>query len=177
MSDDLIYLTQKELNSLREKLYEMQKGMCPILFTKFPREQMVIDHKHRKKGEKLGENGAGCVRGLINRSANVLEGKFINAFYRYGLHKYIDPVTFLRNLADYLEVGTTKGVHPLEVSKERKWHTARLKRSSFKLLLKKLQEIGHKGKIPEYPKTGRLTLSLAALYKKANLTPDYYKEK
>lgn len=178
MSEELIYLTHKQLGQLREAVYKLQKGICPILFTKFPIEQMVIDHKHRKKDEALGENGAGCIRGLINRQANVLEGKFINAFYRYGLHKFTDPVTFLRNLADYLEKGTTQTVHPLEASKERRWHEAKLKRSSYKVLLKKLKEIEYKGKTPEYPKTGRLTLQLAALYKKTNLTPEYYsKEK
>ena len=88
-------ITQKELRALRKKMHEAQGEKCPILRCKFPVEIMVVDHLHRRAGQKLGENGAGCIRGVIHRQANILEGKFINAFYRYGLHKFIDPVTFL----------------------------------------------------------------------------------
>ena len=173
---ELQILPNKDLKELREKLYEIQKGKCSILAQKFPMDIMVVDHKHRRKGEELGENGAGCIRGLIHRQANVLEGKFINAFYRYGLHKFIDPVTFLRNLADYLEKGTTTVIHPLEVRKERKKGIKRLKKSSFKILQKKLEASNYRGKIPEYPRFERMTAQLFKLFKKVNLQPEYYKD-
>lgn len=169
-------ITQKELRALRKKMHEAQGEKCPILRCKFPVEIMVVDHLHRRAGQKLGENGAGCIRGVIHRQANVLEGKFINAFYRYGLHKFIDPVTFLRNLADYLEAKTTNIIHPAEAQKERKKTIQRLKKSSFGKLKKALEEAGYKGKMPEYPKLGRMTAFILKLFERVNLQPEYYKE-
>ena len=169
-------LAAKDLKRFRHDIHTSQDNLCPILQKRFPEDIMVVDHKHRRKGESLGENGAGCIRGVIHRQANVLEGKFINAFYRYGLHKFIDPVKFLRNLADYLESGTSDIIHPSEARLERKKGIKRLKKSSFKILLKKLEHSNYRGKLPEYPRLGRMTVVLFKLFKKVNLQPEYYKD-
>lgn len=173
---ELQTISYKELRELRKKWHKDQKEKCPILQCKFPTDIMVVDHKHKRPNQKLGEEGAGCIRGVIHRQANILEGKFINAFYRYGLHKFIDPVTFLRNLADYLAKGTTRIVHPVEARKEKKKGIKRLKKSSFGKMLKLLEATNYKGRVPEYPKFGRMTVLLFKLFKKVNLQPEYYKD-
>ena len=176
MKEHFKTINSKELRELRRKMYEDQKGICPILNKQFPESDMVVDHKHRRGNQEIGENGAGCIRGVIQRQANVLEGKFINAFYRYGLHKITDPVTFLRRLADYLEKGTTNIIHPSESRQERKKGIKRLKKSSFGKMLKLLSETNYKGKVPEYPRYGRMTVLLFKLFKKVQLQPEYYKD-
>jgi len=100
---ELIQLKQKDLLEIRKKWYSQQEGICPILKQVVPFENTVVDHQHKLKAEPADETGKGCVRGVLFNQANALEGKISNNFKRYGLNKYIDLPSFLRNLADYLE--------------------------------------------------------------------------
>lgn len=172
---ELKYPKQKDLTEIRKKLHKEQNNICPILRQEFPVEDMVVDHQHMKAGETIGENGAGLIRGVIHRQANVLEGKLINAFYRYGLHKFCSPVEFLLNLAEYLKKDKLPIVHPLESLKIRKRERKKLQKNSYNKLLKKLSEIGYNAKIPEYPKNGYMDQKLNMLFKKVDLPPEYYK--
>jgi len=168
----LIHVKQNELKTLRIKLHTEQDGVCPILKKPFHESEMVVDHQHKTKTEELGKNGAGMIRGAIHRQANTIEGKFVNAFRRYGLHKHIDEPTFLRNLADYLERKPTNYVHPLEVPRL----VQKLQLSSYKQLVRRLREIGFKGKIPPYPiRSKKLTAPLKVLFSKVGITPIFYK--
>lgn len=165
----MLQINKSELKELRELFYKEQGGVCPLLNQKIPIENMVIDHKHRKKSTPVGENGAGMIRGVIQRSANVIEGKLSNSYIRYGLHKFdITLPDFLRNLADYLENPPLESeflIHPSEKPKEPK-----LKKSCYNKL-KKI--IGYH--CPNYPKSGRVTKSLQKAFDQAKIEPEYYK--
>lgn len=172
--DELKRLKQADLSKIRSDLHKEQKNICPIMKQEFPLDIMVVDHQHRRSSEEIGENGAGLIRGVIHRQANVLEGKIVNAFYRYGLHKFISLPDFLRNLADYLELDKYPMIHPEEVSILRKKEKKKLQKNSYNKLVKKLKEIGYRGKIPPYPRNEYLTKALFLLYNKAGLLPEYY---
>lgn len=61
----------KKMSLYRE---DHKPSECPILCEEFT--DAVIDHSHPKNG------GDGCVRGVISGAANILMGKFENAFDR-----------------------------------------------------------------------------------------------
>lgn len=169
-------IAKSELKELREMLYEEQDGICPILKVEIPVEDMVVDHKHRKKSTPIGENGAGMIRGVIQRSANVVEGKLSNAYVRYGLHKFdITLPDFLRNLADYLENPPLESeffIHPSEAPPPKK-----LMRSSFNKLKKEWQnDPQNKFRLfPAFPKSGKMIKALRVMYDHYEITPEYYK--
>lgn len=168
-------LKQSDLKKIRKKYHKKQKGICPVLKQKFPESEMVVDHKHKKKSDKIGEDGKSLVRGVIQRQANVIEGKLTNAYTRYGLQKFdVSLPDFLRNLADYLEnppLLKKKFIHPSEAPKPKK-----LMKSSFNKLIKELTLSGcPKNKLPVFPKSGKMTIKLASLYEQFNVIPGYYK--
>jgi hypothetical protein len=99
------------------------------------------------------------------------EGKISNSFKRLGLHKYeLDMPEMLRNLADYLEQEATNYIHPNEQEKPKK-----ITKTCYGKLVKKLNEVGYKNKIPEYPKSQMLTKALSELFKKYEVEVEYYK--
>lgn len=168
---DFIKITHKELKTLRKKIHTDQNSICPILKLEFSIDEMVIDHKHKKASEEIGENGAGLIRGCIHRQVNSFEGKVTNAYKRYGLDKFgVSLPDLLRNLADYLEQYQTNYIHPTEIKKEPK-----LKKSSYNKLKKIHLASSSKRKFPEYPKSGKLTKKLEEFYKIHDLRPEFYK--
>lgn len=168
----LIQMKQNELYDWKKLVHEQQGYCCPILGIEVPLDQMVVDHKHKTKAEKLGENDAGLIRGCIQFQANVLEGKISNGFKRYGLHKLgVSLPTFLRNLANYLDAGCTNLIHPSEKVKVQK-----VQKSCYKQLVKAMQKEGQKLTM-EFPKSGKLTKPLEALMKRYNIPVKYYGSK
>ena len=177
----MIQIHQKDLKRFREKFHKKQNMICPIFKQEIPFENTVVDHKHRRKKDIIGKNGKGLIRGIIHAQANVLEGKISNAYVRYGLHKYIDLPSFLRNLADYLEHPPLgyKFIHPNE-----KAEILKLTKRSYLKLVQKLNKIGYTKKIPEFRvhknKPSRhvqtLTKPLEKLYAYANLKPEFYSQ-
>lgn len=165
----LTQLEGKDLKKFRIKVHKKQKCKCPILNKKFPVEDMVVDHQHMTKAETIGINGAGLVRGVIHRQANVLEGKITNAYKRYGLEKMMPLPKFLRNLAKYLEQENLPIIHPSEKPKAPK-----LKKSSYNAIVRLARSNGCR-KIPPYPKSKKLTVALKALYETYGVEPEYYK--
>ena len=151
-------LKQSDLAPLREKLHKEQDETCPILKQKFPVEEMVIDHQHKKSSDPIGLDGGGLVRGCIHNQANVIEGKITNTYKRYGLHKFIELPELLRNIADYLEQENLPYVHPSEREK-----TPKLKKRSYNALKKVYTG---KAKFPAYPRSGKLTAPLRRIYEK-----------
>ena len=75
MKDKFEQLKQSEILPLKKMLHKQQKKICPIMNQKFPLSEMVLDHQHKTKKEIIGKNGAGLVRGSIQKQANVIEGK------------------------------------------------------------------------------------------------------
>jgi hypothetical protein len=118
----LIQLKQKDIKQLKEDLHLKQNGICPLLGVEVPLDDMVLDHKHKRKADPAGPNGDGLVRGSIGRFANAIEGKISNNWKRMGLDKHTDLPTFLRNLADYLENPPCDQIyiHPSEAIKPKK---------------------------------------------------------
>ena len=143
---------------------------------KFPVDEMVVDHKHRKKSTPIGEDDCGFVRGIIQRQANVIEGKIANAFVRYGLVKFgITIPEFLRNLADYIENPPLFRLEPRLIHPKEKAKPKKLKKASYNKLVK-LMTLGiPKQKIPEYPKSKKLTVKLEKLFHEYHLIPEFYK--
>lgn len=170
---DLIQLKQKDLLPLKDKLHRAQGNVCPLLGIELPLEDMVIDHKHKLKRNPAGPNGDGLVRGAIGRFANAIEGKITNNWKRTGL-EYVegtDLPTYLRNLADYLEDPPCEQIyiHPSEAPP-----IPRLKKSCYNTLVK---EVNGRQKVPAYPRSGKMTKKLQALFEKYNIGIEYYKPK
>lgn len=149
------------MKELKEKWYDEQKGICPVLKAKIPLNKVVMDHCHRKKSEPCSEEtGKGLCRGAIDFRANALEGKITNNFKRLGLDKEYFLPEVLRNLADYLEFNHNSDeityVHPSERPRKPK-----LSKRCYSTLQKKVQG---KQRMPAY--TGNLTKPLKKLFEK-----------
>ena len=147
-----------------------------------------MDHKHKTKKEKVGENGAGLIRGILLRSANAWEGKVSNNFKRMGLHKMIDLPSALRNLANYLENPNIEQIyiHPSEIEEPKK-----LQKNCFKKLSKmysvkyperkqlkypERKQLKHpKRKQLKYSKTKRISKNLKKLFKEFKIEIKYLK--
>lgn len=160
-------LKQKDLPTLREKWFQEQNKKCPLFGKEYDISEMTLDHFHGLKSELLDESGKGLCRGVLHKQANSIEGKITNAFKRYGGNKHTDIISFLRNLADYLEFNKIhteeKWIHPTEEPKNPK-----LMKSSYNKLAK---AISGKQKIPEY--TGKFTKQLEKLFGKYGIEPEF----
>jgi len=166
-------LKQSDLKKVRKFYHRKQNSTCPILNQEFDISDMVVDHKHRKKSVKVGDQNCGLVRGVIQRSANVIEGKISNAYVRYGLHKFnITLPAFLRNMADYIEnppLESKRLIHPSESPKPKK-----LMKRSYKKLHTLYKKNPTKGKFPPFPKSGKMIKGLEKLYTHYDLKPEFY---
>jgi hypothetical protein len=153
-----------------------------------PVEEMVVDHSHSNNAKNLGTDDGSLIRGVINRQANILEGKITNSFIRCGLHKVnITLPEFLRNLADYLEnppLLHKNYIHPSEKPKEPK-----LKKTSVNKIIKLFKKRYPNKKLPgvlvyKKKKTKKgslkdkdkiLTAGLQTLFAEFNIKPKYKK--
>lgn len=165
----LIPLKQKDIKVIKEKWHAEQNNICPLFGKEYSSEDVTLDHCHKLKSELPSEDGKGLCRGAIHFQANAIEGKITNAFKRYGGDKHTDMVTFLRNLANYLERNKSheeiKYIHPSEVPKAPK-----LMKSSYNKLLKAAK--GTKVKVPAY--SGKFTKPIQKLFEKYNITPEFH---
>ena len=160
------YIKKSELKTYRKKWHNAQKNVCPILKQEVPFEKTSIDHIHKRRSDKLGgEGNLGLIRGVIHVQANSLEGVIVNNFKRYGLNKFINLPTFLRNLADYIEAPPLLNlnvVHPSELERPEK-----IKKREFNKLKKHYFDMyPNKKKLPKFPKNGRITKALLHDFKK-----------
>lgn len=168
----LVQVKQKDLKQIREKLHKDQNNICPIMGCTYPVADMVVDHQHKtRKTDINGVHGAGLIRGCIHRQANVLEGKISNAYVRYGIHHHVSLSDYLRNLADYLDQENLPLIHPTEKEKSPK-----LMKSSYNKLKKAVADVGEKVKMPDFPKSGKITKPLKKLYDKYKIKPEFYKK-
>jgi len=163
VTNTIVQLKDKDIKSFRETLWEKNKGICPLLKTQTPKENMTLDHIHKLKSEPISEQ-KGTIRDAIDFRANAMEGKITNNWKRYfgsDENKYpISLPNYLRNLADYLERGAYQCedgnyyAHPNEAPPIEK-----LGKAAFNKIKK-----AHKNKYPKrkdlvYPKSGKLTIS------------------
>ena len=147
-------LNWPQLKKLRKVQWLKQNKMCCILKKEIPYDKAVFDHLHKKKGEKIGEDGKGLLRGVLHSQANVFEGKILRLYIRYGLHKLISLPELLRNTADYIEHPPMEPeyIHPSErvFEKLKKSEYNKVRKDYFKMYPKKKS-------FPEYPKSKKLT--------------------
>jgi len=184
--NNIILMKQSDIKLLRDKLWEQNNGVCPLLNIEISKDKTVLDHIHKLKNENASEQ-KGTIRNAIDFRANAIEGKITNAYKRYfGADEEKHPIqlsAFLRNLADYLEKGAYMDehgnyyVHPNEKPKPKQLS----KRNYNKL--KKIYEketfnpfnpnmkSRKKKKFPDYPKSKKLTKELKLLFEQYNIQP------
>lgn len=178
----LTQLKTKDIKYLREKWYNEQEGVCPILGQPFELSCSVLDHQHKLKDELPDLSGKGICRGILHRSANSFEGKVLNSFKRLGLNKFIELPELLRNLAMYLEnnkitdESEIKYIHPTEEPKKQK-----LTKSSYNKLHKVLKQqntvLENNNKKPKniIKYSTNYNKTLEKLFIKHNIEPGFYK--
>ena len=107
---EVIHLyTTKDVQKVREKLYEEQEGVDPITGLIIPANQKVLDHCHDSQ----------FVRAVLHRQTNAVLGKIENLEMRY-LSWWFDGTLsdFLRGCADYLDKQhEQKYLHPSFIKK------------------------------------------------------------
>ena len=165
-----IEMKQKEIKILKEKLWNNNQQMCPVLNKKIPLAKMVLDHAHKRKDEEYAVN-KGVIREALDFRVNAVLGKLENSIKRTGLanEEDFDIATFLRNAADYFDSGAYVDdngnlyVHPKEVK--------RLPKVSKRNYNKLKKSYDKKAKFPEYPKSGNLTKKLSSLFKEYGISP------
>lgn len=148
---------------LRKRQWYKQNKCCPILKQKIKYEDAVFDHKHRTKAETIGESGKGLLRGVIDRRANVIEGKIARLYKRYGLTNVIELPELLRNIANYIENPPMEPeyIHPNERIPVKKLG----KREYNKICKYYFQMYSKRKKLPEFPKSGKMTKEFEELLK------------
>jgi len=165
MKLELKEITYAELKELRLEQWKEQWHSCPVLNQKILFKDAVFDHKHKTKAEKIGEDGKGLLRGVLHFQANVMEGKIVKLYKRYGLHKFIPLPELLRNIADYIEEPPMKPeyIHPAERQFKKLG-----KRDYNKICKHYFQMYPKRKKLPEYPKSGKMSATFEKLLKRVN---------
>lgn len=173
--ENLKQLKQKDIKSMKEKLWEENEKKCPLLGIEVELDKMVLDHIHKLKGEAPSEQ-KGTIRNALEFRANAMEGKITNNWKRYfGADESNHPIdlpTFLRNLADYLEKGAyqcEEGNYYIHPSEEPK--ASKVSKRNYNKLAKEYKLSGRKKKFPEFPKSGKLTVALKELFEEFKIEP------
>jgi hypothetical protein len=164
---ELKRLKSSEIKEFKLELLEKQGNVDAITHKPLRPENSVLDHQHRlNKQQPLGEDGAGCIRGVLDNNVNMCEGKIFNAMRRYcGIKTTAERIEFLQQLIEYYKSGTLDVVHPSEKIPEKK--VSKLNYNK----LKKEFEKRYKKKFPEYPKSGKLTKALDKYFKEFGINP------
>lgn len=160
-------LEPKDVRETRERLLEEQEGFCTLCETYIQLGDAHLDHSHQ----------TGRIRGVLCSSCNKTEGILRSKFIRSGIHKKIKFETYLKNLAEYLTKEHHKIYHPSNRPGSKK-----LMKSSYNKLIREINKANvyykSKGKkvikIPQYPKSKKLTKRLDELFKEFGLNPEYY---
>ena len=166
-------MSQKEIKDLREELLKKNGGRCPILDIPLHPSDAALDHAHEPS--ETSETQEGQIRGTIHKFANSLEGQMRSKFRRSGVAKYISFEDFLFNLYQYLMNSRELCLHPSHAPRPRK-----LMKSSYNELKREITKankyLNKPIKIPEYPKSKRLTKRLKELYEQFKIFPNFYSQ-
>ena len=166
-------MKQKEIKPLKEKLWLLNDKKCPVLDIEISLDKMVLDHAHKNKDDAYAED-KGVIREALDFRTNAVLGKLENALKRVGLaqQESFDISDFLRKAADYFESGAYVDedgfmyVHPLEVKRDPK-----MSKRNYNKLKKEYGLSARKKKFPEFPKSGKLTVGLKALFEEFKIEP------
>ncbi len=151
-------LKQKDIAPLRDKLLKEQNHRCPICGKIIIHP--VLDHHHKKRIK-----GTGQIRAVLCSPCNIFLAKCENNCVRYGISQQQLP-RVLRRIIRYLKADQLPYLHPSEKEKEPK-----LMKISYNKLRK---EYNGRAKFPEYPKSGKLTVKLKALFEQYEIEPKFY---
>lgn len=160
-------LKQRNIREERERILIEQDYICPLCNEIIEPCDAALDHDH--------ENG--LIRGVLHKVCNSGEGQMRGKFRRSGIAKYSSFEEYLLNLSLYLTKEQHMMLHPSHAPKPRK-----LQKRSYQELLKALEQYNHyakenknrKIKIPDFPKSGKLTKRLKELYEQFKIYPKYY---
>ena len=169
-----IFITQKELKTFRLRQFKLQGRWCPILEQQIRFKDSVVDHKHKRKEEQYGgPEGKGLIRGILHFQANVMEGKIVRLYKRYGLSKFIGLPTLLRNIASYIEQPVSRPyyVHPSAIPKVKK---QTLKKVDSNRVFKYWKMIHPRRKLPTLSASGKVTKEWAIYVQEAK---EYHEQK
>jgi len=158
------YLKQKDIKQYRNYLLKKQDYKCPICNRKIHEQDANLDHCHE----------SGLIRGVLCKTCNAyIEGTFRSKWKRSGLSKIIAFEELLFNLYSYLDKDFFPIFHPSHTAKPRK-----LKKMSYNKLKKEIEKTNNylekPIKIPQYPKSKRLTKRLKELYDQFGIIPEFY---
>lgn len=166
--EELKQLKSKDIKTVKEKILESQEFKCAICGKPLTLDEAVLDHQHKiRKSDPNGENGNGLVRGVLCNFCNPCEGVVYNNLVRYKQIKTDEErIEWLQNLIEYYKRPKYPLIHPTEAVKE-----PQVSKRNFNKL-KKLYTLKYPQKKPlEYPKSGKLTKSLAKLFEDFNVDP------
>jgi len=157
-------MSQKEIAPLREELLKKNDGVCPLCTTKIDQGNEALDHCH----------DTGQIRNTICKQCNSLEGQMKSKWVRSGVAKKVPFAEYLYNLSQYLNPDLYLPIlHPSCKPGPRK-----LMKSSYNRLLREVthcnEYLKRPIKVPDYPKSKRLTKKLKELYEKYGIEPKYY---
>lgn len=163
-----IQLKTTEINALKLKILEEQGYKDAITHKPLQPSNAVLDHQHRlRKNQLIGEDGAGLVRGVLDRQVNMAEGKISNALRRFcACTTTQEKIVFLQGLIEYYQQEPTVYIHPTE-----KPVTKAVSKRQYNKL-KKLFHLKYANrKFPDYPKSGKCTKSLQKLFEDFKISP------
>ena len=164
-------LKQKDIKKIRDELVKHNDGKCPVSGLDISNGDACLDHAHQDS--EISETVEGQVRGVLHKFANSLEGSWRARYLRSGLANEITFEELLINMYTYLMEYREPMLHPSHAQKPRK-----LMKSSYNELKREVNNanryLKRKIKMPDYPKSKRLTKKLKELYEKFGIIPKYY---
>ena len=156
-------LKHKDIKPLREKLWEKNENKCPICKRDIEEGDLALDHDHDTT----------LIRNTICKKCNSYEGVVKSKWKRSGLMSHIPFDELLRNLAEYLIQEQLPLIHPSHTEKKPK-----LMKSSYNKLEREVKKVNtylsKKIRMPDFPKSGRMTKRLKELFEQMGIEPRYY---
>lgn len=134
------------LRDFRREQYDLQKGICPVTGQWMEFDDCVVDHIHATKNDIVGEDGKGCIRGIIHRNVNSAEGSAYSSYKRRGVAHLMSYGDYLIALGEFINNPPLLHLnlgHPTEKPKAQL-----LKKSQFNRVLKYWSQTHPKKKKP-----------------------------
>ena len=154
-------LKSTDVKALREKLLKEQGGVCAIC-GEVPKIA-CLDHSHTRRVK-----GTGLVRGVLCNGCNTLLGKMENSCVRTGTPQHKLP-KILGRMKKFLRLEHLPYMHPSEAPRPK-----RLTKRSYNTLHKSYKLSPVRAAFPAFPKRGKLTKPLDAMYRYYGIVPEFY---
>ncbi len=156
-------LKQTNVKEERERLLKEQDCICPLCGQEINPCDAALDHDH----------DTGHIRGVLHKVCNSGEGQMRSKFRRSGVAKHTTFEEYLLSLAEYLMKEQYPMLHPSHAPRPRK-----LQKRSYQELKREIEKLNKyvekQVKVPDYPKSRRLTKRLSELFDMVKIYPKYY---